>query len=514
MTAVEISAGLRSRSLSATEVVESALEASQLAQLSTNCFVCLDEQRARQLAAQVDHVMKIAIPQPLPLAGVPYAYKDMFTRKGKPAGLGVSRSSLRAADDDTPCLDQLDSAGAITLGRLNLDPYGYSATGLNSHHGHVRNPFNPLRIAGGSSSGSAAAVASGAVPIAIGSDTGGSVRIPAALCGVVGFKPTFGRISRRGAISLSQSQDTIGIIARTVQDVALALAVMAGHDPTDPASIDCRPVQPLGQIDINLHNTRIGIDSGYLREKSSPDIVTNIEASWELLETMGAQLVEVDLSPLRDYDRAGSLLTWCEAAAVHGDHFSNAANDYPPAIRSRLHHAFVTSSADHVRAVCAQGASLARFLDTILDECDVLATNTTLDTAPTIAAATEDAAQTTARLLRTTRPFSFLGLPAITVPAGTDADGLPVGLQLAGRPFADQTVLTVAAAFQKCSTSILPPLLPSSKAVNDCLRHHPESNPRRNRRARACRKRCGPSSRQRHHRLSSIGGERPPHEAR
>ncbi|WP_408632589.1 amidase [Mycobacterium stomatepiae] len=285
---------------------------------------------------------------------------------------------------------------------------------------------------------------------------GGSVRIPAALCGVVGFKPTFGRISRRGAISLSQSQDTIGIIARTVQDVALALAVMAEHDPADPASIKCRPIQPLAQVDANLHNTRIGIDSAYLREKSSPDIATNIEASWELLESMGAQLVEVDLRPLRDYDRAGSLLTWCEAAAVHGDHFGNAANDYPAAIRSRLHHAFVTSSADHVRALCAQGVSLARFLNTVFDERDVLATNTTSDTAPTIVAATEDAAQTTSRLLRTTRPFSFLGLPAITVPAGTDADGLPVGLQLAGRPFADQTVLTVAAAFQKCSTSILP----------------------------------------------------------
>ncbi|MCV7167291.1 hypothetical protein H7I75_24555 [Mycobacterium stomatepiae] len=173
LTAVEICAGVRSQTLSATEVVESAIEASQLAQASTNCFVSLDERGARHVAARIDQVMKTPIPQSLPLAGVPYAYKDMFTRNGQPAGLGVSRSSLRTADDDTPCLDQLDSPGAITLGRLNLDPYGYLATGLNTHHGHVRNPFDPLRIAGGSSSGSAAVVASGAVPIAIGSDTGG-----------------------------------------------------------------------------------------------------------------------------------------------------------------------------------------------------------------------------------------------------------------------------------------------------------------------------------------------------
>jgi aspartyl-tRNA(Asn)/glutamyl-tRNA(Gln) amidotransferase subunit A len=455
-TAVDIAAGLRTGALSAVGVVDMALAASREAHASTNCFVRLDEEEARVQAARLDDTPNDSCHRRLPLAGVPYAFKDMFTRRGRPPGLGVQRTSLRSTDADTPCLDRLDAAGAIAVGRLNLDPYGYSATGLNSHHGHVRNPLDCKRITGGSSSGAAAAVASGAVPLAVGTDTAGSVRIPAALCGVVGFKPSFGRVSRRGSIPLSHSQDTVGIIARTVPDVALALSVMSAYDPDDPASIPTTPISPSASRCVDLLGIRVGIDPGHLRKGCHPEVVSIIRSGWEVLQDLGAQLVEVNLDELHDYDRAGSLLTWCEASAIHDLHFADPENDYPPSVRSRLHQAFVTSGADHVLAMCVQGMALARILDTVLSDCDVLATSTTLVTAPTIAEAINDPVTTTMQLLRTTRPFNFLGLPAITVPAGTDTRGLPVGLHLAGRPFADHTVLSTAAAFEARSASAAP----------------------------------------------------------
>ncbi|WP_051580375.1 amidase [Pseudonocardia acaciae] len=387
------------------------------------------------------------------LAGVPYAFKDMFTRGGRRPGLGVRGALVRTRADESTCLDRLDAAGAVPVGRLNLDPYGYAATGLNDVHGDVRNPWNPEHIAGGSSSGAAAAVAAGALPLAVGSDTAGSVRIPAALCGVVGLKPTYGRVPRTGCVPLSYSQDTIGIIAGTVADAALALSVMSGHDPGDPSSFRAPAFSPSSPPDgaRPLDGVRVGVDEEYLRGLCDPEVLDAVLRARSVLGELGARTVPVRLDELHGYDVAASVLTWCEAGAVHERALAGAPGAYPGSVRTRLHQALAAHGTDHVNALRLRGAALRGFLSGVLAGCDVIATAAAPVPAPRRDAARADPLATTARLLSANRPFSFLGLPAITVPAGRSRRNLPLGLQLVARPWAEATLLRVAAAYETSS---------------------------------------------------------------
>lgn len=446
----ELATSVRSGERSREEIVREALAACRSAQARTNCFVEIDADGAlaearRQDAAGTDG----------PLAGVPYGFKDMFTRGGRRPGLGVPRSELTTRATESTCLDRLDRAGGIPVGRLNLDPYGYAATGLNAHLGDVRNPCHPGHIAGGSSSGAAAAVAAGALPVAVGSDTAGSVRIPAALCGVVGLKPTYGRVPRTGCVPLSYSQDTIGIVARTVADAALALAVMSGADPADPACLDTPPpVFTPSSGASPLDGVRVGIDEPHLLELCAPEVVEAVRGAWAVLADLGARLVPVSLAELPNYDLAASVLTWCEAAAVHEPALVAAPTGYPDPVRTRLHQALVAHGTDHVNALRVQGAALRDFLRDVLDRCDVLATASTPAPAPRRDAVAEDPVLVTTRLLAANRPVNFLGLPSVTVPMPVPPGRLPLGLQIVARPWAEERILRVAAAYQRLSSPV------------------------------------------------------------
>jgi aspartyl-tRNA(Asn)/glutamyl-tRNA(Gln) amidotransferase subunit A len=438
----------------AVEVTEGLLARARRADPELHCFIAFEDDAAIARAAALD----AAGPgRRGALHGVPFAHKDIFVGAGAPPTAGARDLPVRMRGRTAPVLDRLAGAGAVSLGRLNLDQFGYAATGANPDFGDARNPWDPARIAGGSSSGAAAAVAAGVLPFAIGSDTGGSVRIPASFCGIVGLKPTFGRVPRRGAVAMSYSQDTLGILARSVTDVAVVLEATAGHDPLDPSSFDAAvPAYrtELGELERRggrLDGLRLGLDRAYLAGALGDDAHAGVMAAVAVLEQLGARVVEIDLGCLAAYDAAATVMTWAEIGAVHGPTFAERRGDYAPATRARLELALLSHGADHVDAMRFQGRALREFRDDVLAHVDIVVSAATGNSPATVESVTRDAQQAvpvTVEALQLNRPFNFLGLPAMSVPMGFAADGLPMGLQLVARPWAESRLLACGAAYQ------------------------------------------------------------------
>ena len=450
-----IASAVRSRKLSCSEVTELFLERAQRAQAELNCFVEIDAAPAMREAERLDAELGAGAELGV-LPGVPFAAKDIFVHNGRLPTNGSRAVRLATHAQSSPALDRLPAAGAIGLGWLNLDQFSYTATGTNSDFGSVRNPWDPARITGGSSSGAAAAVAFGAVPFAVGADTGGSARIPASYCGVVGFKPTLGRVSRRGASRLCFSQDSLGILARSVHDVSLALEVLAGHDPLDPTSIDVAvPRYSVAVADAadGLRGVRIGVDAARTAARCTGGVQTATTRALEAMAAQGAELLDVDLSLLDDYDVVASVLTWAEVSAQHSQTFPRHRDIYGLATRFRLDAALLSHGADHVNALRLQGRAFKEFLREVLSQVDAVVHPTT----PGPPALLRDAEQNdrngvvTGSLasLQMNRPFSLLGLPAMSVPIGFDCAEMPIGLQLVGRPWAESTLLRCGAAYQE-----------------------------------------------------------------
>jgi aspartyl-tRNA(Asn)/glutamyl-tRNA(Gln) amidotransferase subunit A len=427
--------------LGAVEVVEAFGARAREVDALVNCFIALDGDASERAAALERG------PAQGPLHGVPYAYKDVFAHRGATPTVGARELRLQLRARRATVLDRLDGAGAIALGALNLDPFAYAATGVNPDFGDARNPWDPARIGGGSSGGAAAAVAAGAVPFAIGTDSGGSIRIPAALCGVTGLKPTLGRIPKSGAAPLSYSQDTVGILARSARDVALVLEHVAGHDPKDAASIPA-PVPAFAALGGSCEGTRLGFDANAFSGRTTPEIAAAAEAALAVLTGLGAEPVEVDLSLLEDFDMAATVLTWAEAGAVHEVTFRAEPARYAPAIRARLEQSIAVHGADHVNAMRLQGRALAQLLNGVLSASDVLLVPAIADAAVTIDSLQRDAVDVSVGHLRLNRPFNFAGVPALAVPVGFSAEGLPLGIQFVARPWAEQKLLACAAAYQ------------------------------------------------------------------
>jgi aspartyl-tRNA(Asn)/glutamyl-tRNA(Gln) amidotransferase subunit A len=459
MSAAEIVAAVRHRTLTCTDVVSAFLQRCTDAHELTGCFVDIDRAAAIRRAEGLDRLNEEERAR-RPLLGVPYAYKDVFIREGgRSPGVGEAHSHLAFRATEATALSRLDAAGAIALGRLKLDPLGYAATGLNDELGDTVNPWDTTRISGGSSAGAAAAVATGAVPIAIGSDTGGSIRIPAALCGVAGLKPTYGRISRRGSAPLSYSQDTIGILARTVYDTALALNVLAGYDDQDPGSIDV-PVPKYGaearpRRHAPLAGLRFGVDMAYTAHMAGREVTQAMSRACEVFESLGAEIVSVELGVLVEYDAAAEVLTWAEAVSVYASDYRARRSTYGASARARLDLALMAQGSMHVDALRIQGMALQGFLDGVLAQCDLVVTPAAGVTAPAIdelRGGPEDPVAITRSLLTLNRPYNFLGLPSLAVPIGYASDGLPMGLQLAGRPWSEPTIIRAGIAYQGATT--------------------------------------------------------------
>ena len=450
----ELAAAIRSGTTSAVKAMETVLARANAVQPRLNAFLRIDAELALDAARLADRELSRGHLRG-PLHGVPMAHKDMYYRKGIASSYGGKVGPTRPAASTATALERLDRAGAIQFGVLNMAECAFGPTGHNYHYGHCRNAWNPDHITGGSSSGSGTTVAARANFAALGSDTGGSIRLPATFCGTAGIKPTYGRVSRAGAMPLSFTMDTVGPLARTVEDCALILAAIAGPDERDPTA-DPRAVPDyMAQMGRPVAGLTIGKPRQYFYDTCDPEIVALMEASLEAFRKLGAKVVDVDLPDIDSWNAAATMIISAEAAALHGNWLRTRPQDYSAQVRARLETGLAVPAAAYIDSLRLRGAALSEFCAKVFSQVDVLHAPVVGMQTPSIAESDVGGGPKMAALLaqitRLTRPGNFLGVPALSVQAGFLKSGLPVGMQLLGRPFDEATLFALGHAYQSAS---------------------------------------------------------------
>jgi aspartyl-tRNA(Asn)/glutamyl-tRNA(Gln) amidotransferase subunit A len=417
-----------------------------------NAVITLDREAALETARARD-VERAAGRSRGPLHGVPLAHKDLFYRKGRRSTYGSPIRDSFVPDETATVLSRLDAAGAVDLGTLSLSEFAFSPTGYNRHFGHARNPWNDDHVPGGSSSGSAIAVADRMVFAALGTDTGGSIRHPAAACGVTGLKPTVTRVSRHGAGPLSHSLDCIGPIARSAADCARLVSVIAGRDGRDPTSSTLPVPDHEGALDGSLAGLRIAVPHSYYRDGLDREVERLVDDSIEVLKERGAAIVATATPDMDLVNTLGQVVMAVEAAAIHRPWLRDRREDYAEVVRSRIEPGLFISSTRYVEALSLRRAVLCEFLETAFAGADLVHLPALTVPVPTIAETTgpdgAHASRTLAALTHCTRGINYLGLPAVSIPAGFTSNGLPCAFQLVGRPFAEAMLLRAADAYQR-----------------------------------------------------------------
>ncbi|HEY7203398.1 MAG TPA: amidase [Methylomirabilota bacterium] len=392
-----------------------------------------------------------------PLHGVPLAHKDLCLIPGLPTSCGTRTSDYFVGAPPCTAVARLVAAGAVTLGKLNMTELALGPFGDNAHHGDVQNPWRIGHVSGGSSSGSGAAVAAGLAAAALGTDTGGSIRLPAACCGLAGLKPTYGRVSRAGVMPLSWSYDHVGPLARTVGDAALLLGVIAGHDPLDATSSRQPVPDYLAALEGEVKGLRVGVAGGFYADGLDADVARAMAEAVLALKALGAAVEPVavpDPGPL--VAAASNVMVRAEAAAIHARILKDRPGELQPAVRDRLAPGLTVTAVEYLQGQRLRARLTREFIGDVFSRIDVLATPTIPEPAPALAAAkaggTADVIARMGRFSRLTRPFNALGLPALSLPCGASADGRPIALQLVGRPFDEATLLRVGRAYQSVTT--------------------------------------------------------------
>lgn len=442
---------IRTRQISPVEVTDAVLERIAALNGALNAIITLLAEEARREARQAEHEI-LAGTYRGPLHGVPITVKDLFATAGIRTTAGSRVLADNVPDDDATVVERLRAAGAVLAGKTNMLEFAYAA--VHADYGPSPNPWDLSRSSSGSSSGSAVAVAAGMGYGSIGSDTGGSIRLPAAWCGIVGLKPTYGRVSRHGGIPVSWSADHFGPMTRTVGDCAALLGAIAGHDPRDPTSGRMPIPDYLAGSERGIAGMRIGVAGAYLRQNVAPAVQAITERALATLEDLGATLVEVDLPPPDGAVAALLAILMPEATAWHLPWLRSRPEDYSPAVRERLELGAVTPAVSYIQAQQARRQITDAFL-AAMEQVDLLVT----PTGPTAATPLEgdlvtgDEAdpEVLAALITFTGPFNLTGLPAISVPCGFADSGLPVGMQLVARPWSEQTLLTAARAYERAT---------------------------------------------------------------
>ena len=382
------------------------------------------------------------------LHGIPIAIKDLFDIEGFRTTIGSKFFADHIAEQDAFVIEKLKQAGAILMGKTNTHEIALGITGNNPHYGTARNPWDMTRIPGGSSSGSAIAVATGMALGALGSDTGGSIRIPASLCGVVGFKPTFGRVSLRGVFPLSWNLDHVGPFAKSVRDVALMMQVMAVHDPLDPSSAKMLTGEYLGHLKDDVRARKIALGIGDFIETSDAEVLQAVREAANVFKSLGCKGEEVDVSWLQEAALANKMMTQSDGATVHRDRLREHPEVFGDDIRRRLEDGASTPLRDYILARRTQ-AEVRKKLEGFFDTYDFLILPTTPIAAPTIEG--HDAVEQAGRLTRFTAPFNLSGLPALSLPCGFTREGLPIGLQIVSRAWGESKVLNLGHAFEQAT---------------------------------------------------------------
>jgi aspartyl-tRNA(Asn)/glutamyl-tRNA(Gln) amidotransferase subunit A len=453
MSLTTVARAIADKQVSSREVTQSCLDRIARWQSHLNAFMTIEAEDALKAADAADAALAKGARRGV-LHGVPLAHKDMYYEAGKVVTCGSRiRRDFVAATTST-ALQRLKDAGTIRLGSLQMAEFAYGPTGHNVHYGPVHNPFALDRITGGSSSGSGSAVAARLTFAALGSDTGGSVRMPAHFCGVTGLKTTVGRISRAGAMPLSQSLDTVGPLARTAEDCAVLLRLMAGADPADPTAIS-GPIPDYAAATIeSISGLAIGVPNAFYVDDLDEEVAGALDATIAVLRREGANVVKVELPDQRQLSAASQLVLAVEAAAFHKRWMIERAQDYGPQVLMRLQNGLAIPGVSYLEALRWRGQALAAHVAAVANIDAVIAPVSPVP-APTIAESdvgnSPDAEAVIQRLTRFTRPINYLGLPALSIPCGFTRGGLPVGMQLIGRSFDEATLLRIGAAFQRAT---------------------------------------------------------------
>ena len=451
LSASQLSGLVRQKEVSPVEIVRAHLTRIDSLEPGLNSFITLlPEQALAQAQASEREIGAGRIRGPL--HGIPFGLKDLFYVNGVRSTGGTRIFENFVPATDSAVASRLRNGGAILLGMLNLHPLAYGPTGENRDYGDMHNPWDPRRITGGSSGGSGSAVASGECTFALGTDTGGSVRIPGAMCGVVGFKPTYGRVSRYGIVPLAWSLDHAGPLCRTVEDCALVMNVIAGPDPKDPTTARLPVPDYRETLNRGLRNLRVGVPKEYFEVPVDPAVKGAVERAIGKLGELGAAVSEVSWPLLRYGQAIASTLQMAEATTFHKKLIQTQGNRLDPVVRVRLEAGLFISATDYIQAQRARALFYHQGLG-LLGEVDLLAGPTVPVTAFEPGQSEIEVEQGRMKvipwLMQYTRPFNLTGFPAITVPCGFSREGLPVGLQLAGRPFEEATVLLAAHAYEQ-----------------------------------------------------------------
>src|SRR6202165_2788712 len=453
MSLTSIAQSIAARRFSSREATQSCPDRIAQWQPRLNAFMAIEAEAALAAADDADAALAKGKSRGA-LHGVPLAHKDMYYDAGKVVTCGSRIRRDFVATTTSTALQRLKDAGTIRLGSLQMSEFAYGPTGHNAHYGPVHKPFALDRITGGSSSGSGAAVAARLTFAALGSDTGGSIRMPAHFCGVTGLKTTLGRISRAGAMPLSQSLDTVGPLTRTSEDCALLLGLMAGADPLDPTAAGGPVPDYMAGARGSIKGPQIGVPVAFYVDDLDPEVARVLDETIATLKAEGATIVAVELPEQRQLTSACQLVLATEAAAFHKRWLIERPGDYGPQVLMRLQNGLSIPGVSYLEAMRWRGPALAAHLAAVAGVDAVIAPVAPV-AAPTIAESdvgnSPDAEAVIQRLTRFTRPINYIGLPSLSIPAGFTRSGLPAGMQLIGRSFDEAMLLRIGAAFQRAT---------------------------------------------------------------
>ena len=453
LSLTEVAQAIAQKRFSSREVTLACLNRVAQWQPRLNAFMAIETDEALAAADGADAALAKGNSHGA-LHGVPLAHKDMYYEAGKIVTCGSHIRCDFVATTTSTALQRLKDAGTIRLGSLQMAEFAYGPTGHNTHYGPVHNPWAVDRVTGGSSSGSGAAVAARLTFAALGSDTGGSIRMPAHFCGVTGLKTTVGRVSRAGAMPLSQSLDTVGPLARTALDCALLLGLMAGADADDPTAVAGAFPDYMAATRESIKGLKIGVPAAFYVDDLDPEVARVLDETMAVLKREGAEIVQVELPDQRQLTAACQLVLAVEAAAFHKRWMIERPQDYGPQVLMRLQNGLAIPGVSYLEAMRWRGPALAAYLAAVAGVDAVIAPVAPV-AAPTIAESdvgnSPDAEAVIQRLTRFTRPINYLGLPALAIPSGFTKSGLPVGMQLIGRSFDEAMLLRIGAAFQRAT---------------------------------------------------------------
>lgn len=461
LTIAEAGRRIAARELSPVELTQALLDRIEAVDPALGSFIAVTAELALSEAKQAEAEVMAGGPRS-PLHGVPYALKDIYDT----AGIATTGHSARCRDripaEDAPSVTKLREAGGILLGKTATHEFATGGPSWDLPWPPARNPWDLTRFPGGSSSGSGAAVAAGLVPGALGSDTGGSIRLPAAFCGTAGIKPTYGRVSKRGVLPLSFTLDNAGPLAWTAEDCAILLQATAGHDPLDPASADL----PVPDFRASLHAGVKGLRIGLVRHwyetdgRASDEVIAAMDAAVEVLRSLGAEVREVTLRPLAEYQSCMRLITLAESFSIHGDWLRTRPDDYGEVFRYRIMPGAFVTGTDYVQAL-RQQRILAQGMYDALREVDALITPSSWGEAPVMAPMRAEANFAAPPL---TNPTNVSQLPTLSLCNGFSAKGLPLSMQIAGRAFDEATVFRIGHAYEAATSwRARRPALPAAK---------------------------------------------------